>query len=48
MLKMGSKRRRTNKQIVEDNEEAIRQEAETQLQLAELAELRARIGLLEE
>ena len=40
---MGSKRRRTKRQIQEDKEEAIRREEETVASMAELAELRARM-----
>ena len=48
LMQVGSKRRRTKRQIEEDREEAIRKEEETVASMAELAELRARMKELEE
>ena len=47
-MQVGSKRRRTKRQIQEDKEEAIRREEETVASMAELADLRARMKDLEE
>jgi hypothetical protein len=41
MLKMGSKRRRTKAQIVQEKEEALAKEAEIQEKLARFEELEA-------
>ena len=48
MLKVGSKRRRSKKQIAEEKEQAIRQEAATHQQLQELAALRAQVNHLQQ
>ena len=48
MMKAGSKRRRTKAQIKEDKARIILEEAEKNRKLAELAELQARLQMLEE
>ena len=48
MMVVGSKRRRTKRQIEEDKEEEIRKEEDTRQALAELASMRARMQELEQ
>ena len=47
MLKVGTKRRRTKQQIKDAKAEALREEADTQRKLQQLAELQNRVGMLE-
>ena len=47
MLKVGTKRRRTKAQIKEEKARALLEEAETNRKLGELADLQARVGMLE-
>ena len=48
MMKAGTKRRRTKAQIKQDKADALLEEAENHRRLAELAELQAKVGLLEQ
>ena len=47
MLKAGTKRRRTKQQVKDDKARALLEEAENHRKLAQLAELQARVGMLE-